>query len=432
MSVMFAALAGMAALSLAVQGMLAYMLLPEGRGAYAVCIVFGTMLGLLFAPGAAQGAQYFVAARRISVSQGVSSILIIGLVGGGIGAVLALPLIYSDLTFFQNADTNTFLLTLLLTPLTAISVALDHQLVAQRRFMRLALFSILRAGAHMLAILFLVRLMGFGVNGAIIALAVNHCVLTAACLLDLRRHCGLVFEMPGRSSLAGILGYGLKYYIARIGSAVEAQIGVVVLGLIAGKAEVGLFAAAMSLMLGFLLISNSVGNALFPRVAGSIERSELVARCVRLVCAATAGCLIVMLAFSAPLVRLLLSEAFLPALPLFWILAPGIVAYAGAGIFMTHFKGVNLPHVCSWAVFLGLCGNVCAFLLLYPRLGMEAAAWATTCGLAANCLFLSIVFHRTTGTTWHLIWLPRRSDASFLWTAGASALTRGVRRKSAA
>ncbi len=38
---MFATLVGMASLTLLIQGLLAYMLLPGERGAYAVCIVFG-------------------------------------------------------------------------------------------------------------------------------------------------------------------------------------------------------------------------------------------------------------------------------------------------------------------------------------------------------------------------------------------------------
>ena len=426
MSVMFVTLSGMAGLTLLVQGLLAYMLLPEGRGAYAVCIVFGTLLGLILTPGAAHGTQYFVAARQISVSQGVSSALIISLVGGGLAAALAVPLIYSDITYFQQANTHTFLLALVLIPLTAISLALDHQLVALRRFRRLAVFSMLRAVANVLTILVLVWNRGLGVDGAIMAFSAGHCIMIAACLLYLRWHCGLAFEIPGRANLTCVLGYGLKYHVARIGNAIEPHIGVVVLGLIATQAEIGLFAAASALMLGFMILSNAVGNALFPRVAG-LERVELVALCLRLVWVGTVIPILIVLALSAPLVRLLLSEAFLPMAPLLRIIALGILAYAVSGIFMTHFKGVNRPDICSWAVFLGLCANLCALLLLYPKLGVEAAAWAMAIGMVCGCLLLAVVFHRTTRMGWLSTWLPRRSDARFLWAAGRSVLARGAR-----
>ena len=155
-------------------------------------------LGVLLTPGAQQGAQFFVAARQMSVSQGASSALTICLAGSGLAAVLAVPLIYSDIAFFDKAGARTFLLSLALVPLTTISIALDHQLVALRRFRRLAVFSVLRVAANMLTLLLLVGGLGLGVNGAIMAFAVGHGVTIAACLAHLWRHHGLVFEMPDR------------------------------------------------------------------------------------------------------------------------------------------------------------------------------------------------------------------------------------------
>ena len=428
---MFATLAGMAGLTLLIQGLLAYLLLPEGRGAYAICIVFGTVLGLICTPGAQQGTQYFVAAGRMSVSQGVSSALIISIAGGGLAAALAVPLIYTDLGFFQKADTHTFLLSLSLAPLTAISIALDHQIVALRRFRRLAVFSALRIAATALLLPVLVRGAGLGVDGAIIALAAGHGVMIAAILLYLQRRCGLAFALPGRANLGRVIGYGLKYHVARLGNAVEPHFGVIILGLLASQAEIGLFAAAIALMLGFMLVSNAVGNALFPRVAGA-ERAATVALCLRLVGIATALAMLAMLSISGPLVRLLLSDAFAPATPLLWIMAPGILAYALSGILITHFRGANRPQVCSWAVLLGLCANLGGLLLLYPQLGVAAAAWSTTIGMMCGCLFLAVVFHRTTGMSGLAVWLPRRADAGFLWAAGRALLSRSDAEKSAA
>ena len=80
----------------------------------------------------------------------------------------------------------------------------------------------------------------------------------------------------------------------------------------------GLFAQASVIMLQLRMISNSVGNALLPRIAGR-GRPELTARCLRFVCGVTLAALLALLASSTPLVRILLSEAFLPIVPLLWI-----------------------------------------------------------------------------------------------------------------
>ncbi len=422
-AILFATRAGIALFALLIQGMLAWMLLPEGRGSYAVCVLFGTLLGLLFTPGVQEGAKYFVAARQVSVSQGVSCVLTIGLAGAALAVALAVPLIHGDIAFFHKAQTRSFHLALVLVPLTALSFALEHQLGALRRFARLAVFSLLRVAANALVILVLVRDRGLGVDGAILAFAAGHLVMIAVCLRDLRRHCGLVPETPSRSSLTRILGYGFRYHVARTVDGVGPHIGILVLGLIASQADIGLFAAASALMLGFLLLSHAVGNALLPRIAGR-EHPELVALSLRLVCGATAVALLAALAIGTPLVRHLLSDAFLPAVPLLWIIAPGILAHACAGMFMTYFKGVNRPDICSWAGCLGLCVNLGALPWLYPALGVEAAAWAMTAGMLCRCVLLAIVFRRTTRMAWFRIWLPRRGDARFLWAAGRSVLGR--------
>ena len=414
-TVLFATRIGLAAFTLLAQGLLAWILLPEGRGSYAVCVAFTTVLGLFLAPGVQQGTQYFVAAGRASISQGVSCALTLGLIGAALAAVLAIPLIGSDTALFDKAATHSFYLALPLIPLTVISTAIDYQFVALRRFKRLAVFSLLRVGVNALAILPLAR--GFGVDGALLALAASHLVMITVGLRDLRRHCGLVAETPSWSLLGGVFGYGMRHHLGRIVEAIGPQPSILVLGLLASAADVGLFAVASTLIFGFCLISGATGCAILPRIAVK-ESPELVAMAVRLVLGATVCALIVVLAFASPLIRFLFSEFFLPVVVLLWILAPGILAHVVGEIFGTHFKAVNRPDICSWAGSLGLCVNLTVLALLHPALGVEAAAWAMTTGMLCSCAFLVIVFQRTTRTRWFRIWLPRREDARFLRDIG--------------
>ena len=53
---------------LAIQSLLAYTLLSEGRGSFTLCVVFASVLGVLFTPGAREGAQYFVVTRQATGS----------------------------------------------------------------------------------------------------------------------------------------------------------------------------------------------------------------------------------------------------------------------------------------------------------------------------------------------------------------------------
>lgn len=422
-AVLLATRIGVVILGLLVQVALAWTLLPEGRGSYAVCVLFAILLGAFCAPGATSGAQYVVMTRRASVSQGVSSALVIVLAGGASAAGLGLLLIHGDFTFFHQAEARSFRLALVATPLAGFSAAVEHVLAALRRFGRIAIFSMLRVATNALALLLLVRGADLGVDGAIVALAASHCVMIAAGCLDLRRHCGLTLEIPSRANLRRILGYGLRVHVTRIVSRVDRQIGVLALGFIAGAAEIGLFSTASVLMFGFVTISQAVSGALLPRIAVA-DRAELTAGCLRLVCGATAAALLAFLAAGAPLARFLLPESFLSVVPLLRILAPGILAYACADVLVTYFNGVDRPQTGSWTIGFSICASLGALFSLYPEFGLRAAAWAVTTGMTCRCVLLAVMFRRRTGMRWRSIWWPRPSDASFLLAARRIVLAR--------
>ena len=125
---------GMVALNLALQGLLAYLLLPEGRGTYAACIIFALLFGVLFTPGAYSGAQYFVMAKRFSLSQGVATASAICAVGVGLASLVAIPIIHSGIPFFQKAEIRSFYLAVALIPLISYSAASSAQLAAPTAF----------------------------------------------------------------------------------------------------------------------------------------------------------------------------------------------------------------------------------------------------------------------------------------------------------
>ena len=174
-----------------------------------------------------------------------------------------------------------------------------------------------------------------------------------------------------------MLGYGIRNHVSRVGNEIEWRAGIVVLAMLAGRADIGLFAAVSVIVMRLGAISDSVGAVLYPRLAASaVGHTEVLGRCLRLVGLATGSALLAVLALAEPLVQILLSKAFLAAVPLIWILAPGVLAGAASGMFFTYFQGTNRPGICSWAVWFGLTANIAALWTLYPVLGIASAAWA--------------------------------------------------------
>lgn len=402
---------GVLVAGVAIQSLLAYALLPAGRGEFAVCIMFAALVGVLFTPGADAGSQYFVMGKDINVSQGVIVSLAICLGGAVVAAALAIPLIQSNITFFQKAERASFHVTLALLPLTAFSNAVQHQLAGLRRFKTLALFSLVQTAANGLALVLLVLVLQLGVVGALFSVCLSNLTMILVCVRDLRRHFGLKPEFPVWAALRRVLQYGFRYYVARIGWGIDLRIGILLLSLFAGRAEIGLFAVASGLMMRFVMISNAVFAPLLPRTTShSSGRPDLVAFCARITTWITGATLILFLATHVPLIRILLSDEFLPAASLIRIITPGILVFAGGNILTAYFRGVGRPEICSWAVALGLCLNLVVLPALYPTIGVEAAAWAMSAGLFGRSALLSIVYVRMTRTSLHLSWVPQRGD----------------------
>ncbi len=407
------------------QGLLAYMLLPEGRGAYAVCLLFGTLLWVLFTPGGGRGPQYFVMARQISLSQGVSIALTISLAGGGIAVACGIPLVLSGLSLFRNADSQLFFLALALIPLISFSDAMALILNGLRRFARLAVFFLVRSVVAVAALVMLTWGFDLGVGGAIIALFLSNLVFITACIWDLARNCGLVWEWPARSGVTRSLGYGLRHHVVKIGAIADERLGSLLLGLTSSRADIGFFSAGSAMMARMLELPYSISTAVQPRIAASdAGLPELTAFCARLGWWITGATLVVLLAISEPLVRIILSDAFSPVVSLMWILAIGIAVYSGADLFTAYFRGVNRPEICSWAVSLGLAVNVVSFFALFPLMGLEAAAWAMTAGLVTRGVFLIVAFCRATGMGLVATCAPRSRDIAYVWSEAQLLLKR--------
>ena len=411
------------------QSLLAYSLLTEGRGAYFVCVLFGDLTGALCTLAAGRGVQYFVMAKRMSVSEGTSIAFAICLIGSAVAVAAAWPLIHSGFSFFLKADKSSFYLALLLIPASSLVFAARLQMQGLRRFAQLAVISLIQAAVKVVAIPTLVWGLGLGVNGAILSLLLGHLALIVASVADLRWHCGLVLELPSREGIRRVLIYGLKEYVARIGQLLDPRIGGLLLGIVAGRADIGLFTTSNAVITRVLILPAVVSTYLLPRVAGDdIGRPELAAFCARITWWIVGGLLLVWFAVSTPLVPLLLSEAFTPVVHLTWIMSIGVLAYAGTEIFVAYFRGINRPEVFSYAMWLSLSANVVFFFALYPQWGLTGAAWALTGGLLCRSLFLWLMFQRATGLPLYSTLILRRADVAYLWTAGAGLVRRMAAR----
>ncbi len=406
---------GVLVLGLAVQSSLAWVLGPDGRGSYAVCLLFAIVLSTLFSFGVDRAGQYFSASGRLEPNRSVRAMIFLLLIGSLLAVGVGWALLSSGLTFFRKADHSSFLVALGIIPLVSVQNALLMVLGGMRRIAFMAIVSVSSVAVQLAAALVLVLGLRQGVNGALWSVIIAGVVTVAVTLHYMRRTgwltvCGTAWRDAGR-----LLSYGLKYYVAKLSTVVHFRVGTLALAFFVSPHEIGLFAAASQLVARLTFVSQAVETAIFSRIAiDSAGRPALVAQSARVTMYIVGVLLCLLLALSWPIVAIVLSPEFLPGVPLVWIVAPGILVRSGSNVLMTFFMATNRPGICSWAVGTGTVVDVAAIVLMLPMLGLSAAAWALTLGYVSSGAILVASFHRTTGIALTDAWRPRREDVKAL------------------
>ena len=412
-------------IALVTQVVLAHALLAEGRGMYAVCVIFGMLSGVLFIPGVVRGAQYYVMSHRMNVSEGLSNAYALCALGTLAAAAVMLPLVNSGLRFFDTGQYSSYYIAFLLVPVVTISAATLRQLAGLRRFTSLAILSLVQSALVLSSIVFLVWFMRLGVNGAIVSLLIGHLLSAGAGVVVLRRRCGLSFQCPTWTGLSSIFRYGLRDYGASLGLAGESMVITLALGFMAEPADIGLVAFAVAIVTRAHIIPNVVSTYLQPRVADDLGRpSDFSARCIGMALWAVVFALLGWVAISKAAVEVLLPDEFSPVTNLTWIMSVGVCAAAAAEVLIAHFRASNRPGVTSWSVCAGLLASFGLLFWLYPMIGVTGAALGFTGGHICRAALLTWMFTRDTELPVGSVLLPRRSDLIYLFGSANRLLSR--------
>ena len=88
---------------------LARLLGPEGRGAYATCLIFSTTLSLIFVLAFDFEAIYFVSSGQMSLSEGIFYSSIVAGAGSILAAIVGFSMLCHSTLFVAKAPSEAFL-----------------------------------------------------------------------------------------------------------------------------------------------------------------------------------------------------------------------------------------------------------------------------------------------------------------------------------
>jgi O-antigen/teichoic acid export membrane protein len=167
----------------------------------------------------------------------------------------------------------------------------------------------------------------------------------------------------------------------------------------------------------------------FPHVAGSKreEADRQVGAVSRVTILITSGVAIALIPVATLLIHLILP-AFVPALPPFYLLLPGVVALSVTKVLSSYVAGVGRTVWTSYVNVGSLILNVAANVVLIPRFGIIGASAASVISYSASTIAFTLLAARLAHGSVAEFWIPRGNDVRFVLSTMIGMGRRVIRR----
>jgi O-antigen/teichoic acid export membrane protein len=401
------------------QSCLAWFLLAEGRGQYAACLLFATVVTLCCTLGQEMANAYYVGAKKISASESFTQSLLLGVVAVVLGCGGGYALTLTGLSFLEKAPMAWFRWSLICVPPLIVHLYLSRILLGLSDMKSFTFVTALPAVAEAVGLAFSASMLLSVPSAIAIHAGADALGAVAAGVILYHRHgCRLV--PITKSSLWRSLNYGGRFYVGKLLSFSNVHIATFVLLMSrVNPSDIGLFAAATAMASRLWMVSDAFHVALLPRASGDPEgQGRVIAQTTRLCLAVSAVIALGVFLFSEPLIQFILSPRFLPVLSAFQWLLLGAWIRVIPKILTAYFSGTERPGINSVAMCLSVGVNISLMLLLLPIWGLVGAAFATMIAYFIEGLFLAGLFWRVSGLSPGRLLRPATEDwaaARRLW-----------------
>jgi O-antigen/teichoic acid export membrane protein len=190
--------------------------------------------------------------------------------------------------------------------------------------------------------------------------------------------------------------YGIKAYLAAFFAFLVLRADLLMVKYMLGTEQAGYYSIAVSMADMISTLPVVAGTILFPKLSALIndhEKWQLTKKTAR-------GIGIIMIIFTVcsvvlarPIIEVLFGEPFLPAVPAFIWLLPGIVLLSINVIYMNYFASTGMPPITIYSPAIATICNILLNLKLIPIFGIVGASLASVFSyglmLAGSVIYIS-------------------------------------------
>lgn len=177
------------------------------------------------------------------------------------------------------------------------------------------------------------------------------------------------------------LVYGLRSYVAAFFCFLVIRIDLLMVKHILNFEQAGYYSIAANMADIFSICPAIIGALLFPRIVSITDEEKRfqIVKKTAIGVFLTVSVLGIFCALSAKIIILtLLGEAFLPAVPAFLWLVPGLICLSVNVIFMNYFASIGIPWIMMLAPALATFANIAINFQTIPSMGISGASISST------------------------------------------------------
>lgn len=427
----------MALVGLATSIILARMLGPDGRGLYALVILSAIIVFRSTHMGIGTGSGYFLGRKRIPYETLAGNWLSLSVLIGFSSLCLALVLApFVAPLILPSVPLVLIMVALLSIPFAVILTNFAQLFRANNDFKRfnalelsqpvffliiyvLYVFVVMRRQA-----VFPLAGQQFKVVPAVMSFLFSFMAAGLLSVIMTWNRVRLRFRWT-RDLVKRAVSFGIQGHLAGVVKFLNLRLDMLLVNIFIDPTHVGYYAISVMVAEKIWYIPDVLSIALHPRVAhGGDEQANRDTSAVsrHTILIVSAACIAILL-LGKPLVALLYSDLFLPAITPLLILLPGILSSSLSRIITSDLMARGYPRVVLWAGLTGLIVNISLNVILIPRIGIAGAALASSISYSLDALVMLTAFVKLTGLSMRSVLIPGSEDFRLLARSIRKAVT---------
>lgn len=384
---------------------------PEGRGVYALLLLWIGLAALVLQFGMPEASIYLLGAKLFPAERIITTL---GAYYGGAALLGGLGAFLVTL-FTPGGGAIRAVLVGVALAATIPMAGLRHVLLARQSFGRYSVSFAIEALVYL---------------GCVIAFHAVEPLSVEAVLASYVAGLLTVLALLYRWTVAGMVGadgfsadvvraaylHGRHLFVTGLGSFAVQRIGYVLLEIFVGTRAVGQYAAASGLPILFANLPQQLGTVLYSHVsvAGARHGVLLTATVFKVLGICGAAVLVPVCWFREEIALLLFGAEFAGIGDALALLCIGMLVTGLAGLLLNALAGTGSAHFGTPITLTTFAVMTLAGLMLIPRFGLEGAALAQVSAAVLSLFVIGTIFCRKLGVTARALLVPSREELRVL------------------